>query len=43
MINTVPEIVAGITRGDADTWEQARALLTDYYCQRDNPRITCFP
>lgn len=42
MINTVPEIVAGITRGDADTWEQARALLTDYYCQRDNPRITLF-
>lgn len=42
MINKVPEIVAGITRGDADTWEQARVLLTDYYCQRDNPRITLF-
>lgn len=42
MINTVPEIVVGITRGDADTWEQARALLADYFCQRDNPRITLF-
>lgn len=42
MINKVPEIVAGITRGDADTWERARVLLTDYYCQRDNPRITLF-
>lgn len=42
MINKVPEIVSGITRGDADTWEKARILLTDYYCQRDNPRITLF-
>lgn len=42
MINKVPEIVSGITRGDADAWEKARVLLTDYYCQRDNPRITLF-
>ena len=42
MISTVPEIVAGVTRGDADSWEQARSLLTTYYCQRHNPRITLF-
>lgn len=42
MINTVPEIVTGVTRGDSDAWEQARSLLTDYYCQAHNPRITLF-
>ena len=42
MINTVPEIVTGVTRGDSDAWEQARSLLTEYYCQAHNPRITLF-
>lgn len=42
MLSTVPEIVTGVTRGDADAWEQARSLLTDYYCQAHNPRITLF-
>lgn len=42
MIDTVPEIVSGVTRGDSDAWERARSLLTDYYCQAHNPRITLF-
>ena len=42
MITTVPEIVAGVTRGDSDAWERAGSLLTTYYAQSNCPRVTLF-
>ena len=42
MITTVPEIVAGVTRGDSDAWERAGSLLTNYYAQSNCPRVTLF-